>query len=940
VVGTVVGCLLLTLAAAADKSSHFVLDPAASIAGLDRQIASPQAFLGLEIGERPIRHDEVLRYFRYLADASDRADFAEYGETPAGRALATLTISEPDDLERLPAIRSQHRRIAADPRGNARLIEEVPAVVWMGYGIHGDELSSSDAAVMLAYRLIAGEDPVIREIRGNLVVVVDPMFNPDGRARALGHVEAFGRHLPALDNQDIAHRSFWPGGRGNHYLFDLNRDALFQVQEQSRHRVKAILDAGPQLLVDAHEMDWDDTYHFGLPNEPLNPHIPAQVHESWAEFARDHGAAFDAIGRSYYTRSWNEVFYPGFYEIWPTYFGATAILHEQAATSGQSIRKSNEKLLDFRTAVANHFRSSMANLVTAAENKNRLLGRWADARSDAMAGGRTGAHKSWVVLPDNRYKYAEILRILLSQHVKVDRLASPSRADDLHSYRRDAAQALVLPENSLRIEVDQERAGIVRNLFDYHVPMSKAFLSLEKTNLDLGLDSGLYDVGAWSLPLAFDASVYWSGKRLRGEWIPVGSLADVAPERAALPRGRYGFVYTDDSLHATARLLQQGVRVRLSRDHFVHDGASYPPGSFLVRDEDQHVDVLPALNGEFLAGEIELAAVDSARILDGPDFGGDEYNLLPAPRIAVLGGPGVDSTGFGEVWHLLDRVVRIPATLLDLGRLDGHDLTRYSVIVFPEIDGDRDTLLAAVKKGPLTGWIEHGGTLITLGSASLLVAEAGIVSSRPRTQVIADYPPLMIGRTAEAAMSADFVGLIALPERGEDVLRPVVSPVARRFIADSDSWFDFRDRIRTLDEWSAGVPLTDQDRIRLARGMQRYLPSGAYLRVVLKPKHFLTHAMSDDLPVLFGNVGDVLVAGDRAELVARFAGPEDLMLSGLVWPEAAGYIAGTAYLVLEPSGKGKVISFAANPLFRGYSLGTARLFMNALLLANALDCCT
>ncbi len=939
-VGGVIGCLLLGLAAAADQTSHFILDPAESNASLDKQISSPQEFLRLDIGERPIRHDEVLRYFRYLAQASNRAEFAEYGETPAGRALVRLTVSEPDHFERLPAIQSLHRQIAADPRGNARLIEDVPAVVWMGYGIHGDELSSSDAAVMLAYRLIAGEDPSIREIRRNLVVVVDPMFNPDGRARALGHVEAFRRHLPALDNQDIAHRQFWPGGRGNHYLFDLNRDALFQVQEQSRDRVKAILDADPQILVDAHEMDWDDTYHFGVPNEPLNPHIPDQVHESWAEFTEDHGAAFDAIGRSYYTRSWNEVFYPGFYEIWPTYFGATAILYEQASTSGQAIRKSNDKLLDFRTAVANHFRSSMANLITAAKNKNRLVGRWAEARSDAKAGRRTGAQKSWVVLPDNRHKYIEILRILLSQDVRVERLASSSRADGLHSYRRNEAQEMELPENSLRIEVDQERAGIVRNIFDYHVPMSKAFLTLEKTNLDLGLGSGLSDIGAWSLPLAFDAPVYWSGKRLRGEWIAVESLADVTPDRAALPSGRYGFVYTDESLHATARLLQQGVLVRLSRESFAHEGTLYPPGSFLVRNEDQHMDVLPVLNREFLAGEIGLTPVNSARILDGPDFGGDEYNLLPAPRIAILGGPGVESTGFGEVWHLLDRVVQIPATLLDLGRLDSYDLSRYSVIVFPEIDGYRETLLEEVKKGPLAKWTDHGGTLITLGSASLLVAEAGIVSSRPRTEVIADYPPLMIGRTAETAMSDDFLGLSARPRNGEDVLAPVVSPVARRFIADSDPWFDFTDRILTLSEWSADVPLADKDRIRLAKRMQSYLPSGAYLRVDLKPKHFLTYSMGGNVPVLFGNVGDVLVAGDRAELVARYAGPQDLMLSGMVWPEATGYIAGTAYLVLEPSGKGKVISFATNPLFRGYSLGTARLFMNALLLANALDCCT
>ncbi|MGH8203734.1 MAG: M14 family zinc carboxypeptidase, partial [Steroidobacteraceae bacterium] len=472
------GFLLIGLAAA--EPSHHVLDPGRSGARLDPAIASPERFLGFEVGERPIRHDELLRYFEYLAQASDRADLARYGQTPGGRDLVSLTISEPEHLRDRETIRSQRRRVAADPGADAGLTAKLPAAVWIGFGIHGDELSSSDAAVMLAYRLTAGEDPAIAGIRRNLVVTVDPMYNPDGRARALGHVGAFRRRQPALDHQDISHHPFWPGGRGNHYFFDLNRDALYQVQEQSRDRVRAILAADPQLLVDAHEMDWDDTYHFGLPNEPLNPHIPDEVHQSWAEFARDLGAAFDAIGRSWYTRSWNEVFYPGFYEIWPTYFGVTAILYEQASTFGQAVLKSNDKVLDFRTAVGNHFRSSMATLVAAAGRKSTLIERWASVQSDGKRGRSAGAQKSWVVLPDDGYKQRELLRILLAQDVGVQALTAPVRARGLHSWRQDDAEERLLPAGTLRIDVAQARARLIRNIFDFHVPMSAAFLAHEK----------------------------------------------------------------------------------------------------------------------------------------------------------------------------------------------------------------------------------------------------------------------------------------------------------------------------------------------------------------------------------------------------------------------------------------------------------------------------
>ena len=936
--GVLVGCLLSSQVTIAEQS-YYSLNPEHSDGRFDESITSPKEFFGFEVGDRPLRYDQVTRYFRYLAESSSRARFSRYGETPGGRELVNLTISEPDHLQKLAEIKSQHKQIAANPQDNAALIESLPATVWMGYGIHGDELSSSDAAVMLAYRLTAGENQVIQDIRSNLVVTVDPMYNPDGRARALGHIEAFRRNQPATDNQDIAHQQFWPGGRGNHYLFDLNRDALFQVQDQSRHRVKAILDTNPQLFVDSHEMDWDDTYHFGLPNEPLNPHIPDQVHQSWADFALDHGAAFDEIGRSYYTRSWNEVFYPGFYEIWPTYFGVTAILYELAGTSGQSILKSNGKVLSFRTAVGNHFRSSMANLITAAENKNKLVERWAQVQSDAEQGKYTGAQKSWIVLPDNSHKYREILRILLSQGIRVEILSEPIKASGLHSYWQDEGQELVVPKNSLQVDLNQAKANIVHNIFDYHVTMSEEFLTLEKNNLDLGLDSGLYDVGAWSLPLAFNASVFWSEKYLKGNWQLVDSSETDLFERTAKPAGNYGYVYTDDSLQATARLLQKGVLIRLSKEGFVHQKTSYPVGSFLVRNEDQSMDVLSALNAEFSAGEIELVPVDSARIIDGPDFGGDEYNLLSPQKIAVLGGQGIASTNFGELWHLPDQEIQIPATLLDINKLNSQDLSKYTVILFPEINGNRDNLLQMVKEGTLERWVHNGGTLITMGSSSLLMAEADIISSRARNQVLEDYPPLMIGRTAQGLLFEDFLGISTQEESENAVLAPVVSPAARRFTTDSNLWFDFTGKIETLKEWSTDTSLSDKDRMDLASSMRKYLPSGAYLRVDLKAKHFLNYAIGNKTPVLFNNVGDVLIAGSDAELVARYAGPEELMMSGLVWPEAAGYIAGTAYLVLEEMGKGKTISFATNPLFRGYSLGTTRMFMNALLLENALDCC-
>ena len=918
--------------AAADKV-HLILDPEESGAQLDARISSPAEYLGFEIGGRPVRHNEVAAYLRHLSDQSPRADFAEYGASSQGRGLFYLVISSPDNLEGLPDIQQRLDRIGDGEGHDTGLIERTPAVAWLGYGIHGDELSSSDAAVMAAYRLVAGEDEEMQQIRRNLVVYVDPMFNPDGRARAIGHADSFRRTKSSIDSQDIVHNQLWPDGRGNHYFFDLNRDALFQIQGQSRQRIRVILDANPQLYVASHETEWSDTYLFAVPAEPLNPYLPAEVHQAWADFSRDHSAAFDEIGSSYYTRAWNEVFYPGYYDILPAYFGAVPILYEQAATAGLSVRVPAGQILTFRTAVSNHFRSTMANLVTASRSKDTLLNRWANVRREAQRDvSRT---KSWIVLPDSPYKSRETLRILSSLDIRVETLIDGVTASGLHSYWDDDPFQMELPAGTLKIDLDQPMSRLIHNVFDFHVPMSVEFLAQEKRNLDLGHDTQIYDVTAWSLPLAFNANIFWTGSRVRGDWRTVEGPAMPRPPGSGDLGANYGYIYVDDSLHATARLVSRGLKIRVGKEPFVHEGVRYPAGTFLVRRHEQTSDALAELNEEFESGDVKPVAAQSARITEGgPDLGGDDFNLLERADIAILGGSGVSVTNFGAIWHLFDETIGIPVTLLNVANLDELDLSKYSVIVFPEVQDVTDAPLSEAGEQALDGWIRTGGTLIAMGKSSLLLARSELSSMHARSAVLDEYPPLMIGRPEHQTMSEDFLGLSSEAGSRSSPLQPIIGDTARHFVMDEFSRFDDTNEISTFVEWSAGLDLPDDDKIRLAAAPMRYLPHGAYLRVDLKPKHRLGYGVGDKIPALFRDE-DVLVPGESSQLIARYASPGNLMLSGLVWPEAVGYIAGTAYLIQEQKDRGRIIAFANDPVFRGYSLGTARLFLNAVLLAGA-----
>lgn len=909
-------------------------------------IPIPEKVLGFTPGERPVRHHEAMAYYEALAAASDRVTLRDYGRTSGGRRLIVLTFSAPQNLARLETIHSQLRRLGDEAPSEAaarEIISDLPATTWMGYGIHGDEISGPDAAIELAYRLAASEDESIVRLLRNLVINVDPMFNADGRERALSHTLAFGRLTANEDRQDLSHSPFWPGGRGNHYFFDLNRDAMYTVQQEARSRVAAIVDARPQFMIDAHEMESDHTFLFAVPAEPLNPHLPASVHRSWQEFAADHAAAFDRDGTSFYSRAWNEDFYPGYFDIWPAYSGAVPMIYEQGSTAGSTLELPNGSRRTYAESVEHQLRSSLANLATAANNRQALLDRWSQERRAASQGG-SSPRRAWVILPDDQYKLRQAAATLLAQGMRVELLQSATKASDLHSVWDSEGRSITLPAGTLLVRAAQPLGALAHNLFDVHVPMPADFLRRERRRLDLGGETLLYDTTAWSLPHAFGANVYWSGRVPAGEWRQVGSVSDVEPARDEFREGRYGYLYKDPSLFVTARLLQKGVKVRVARDPFTQNSVRYERGTLLVRNDDQARSVVEVLRDEQKANGAGFVALDSGRILDGPDLGDERFHLLIAPKIAVIAGAGTESLNVGAMMHLFDASIGVPFTLLDLAGLGESGLTSYNVLVLPDV-GDSDTVVALLKAGRLDAlkhWVEGGGTLIALRGGAQALATAGLTTTKLRQDVIDKYPPLVFGRSADSVMAQDFVraaGAARLDAPGdasdEGTTVPVISRAAQAFLTSTSAKpFVFPSAPPTLEQWLEGTPGAEGLKPELGRLLRRYLPRGAYLSVDLKPTHWLASGVSARLPAMFRE-SETLIADAGTEVVGRYGEPRELAMSGLVWPEAVGYIAGTAQLVREKHGAGQVILFAGDPVFRGYSLGTQRLFLNATVLGPA-----
>ena len=357
----------------------------------DPSVPTPESVLGFPMGTRPVRYEEMWRYLATLDTASPRVAVLPYAKSHEGRALIYVAIGTESRLANLEAVQEAAAKWA-DPRASlpAEPPADLPLVAWLGYAIHGDELSSTDAALQLVYQLAAGTDSVTQRIRDRVLVCIDPSQNPDGRERFLAQMQAFAGRVPNPDDQSLQHQGFWPWGRVNHYLFDLNRDWIYVVNPESQGRVRAVTGWKPQLVVDSHEMGWDDTYLFSPAREPFNPHLPALM-RPWAHvFSRDQAAAFDRRGWSYYTREWNEEFFPGYGSSWAAYHGAVGILYEQAGTDGSLVRQPDGNVLTFRDAVAHQFTSSITNLDTAARNRAVLLRDARLSRRAALDAGSRG----------------------------------------------------------------------------------------------------------------------------------------------------------------------------------------------------------------------------------------------------------------------------------------------------------------------------------------------------------------------------------------------------------------------------------------------------------------------------------------------------------------------------------------------------------------------
>lgn len=651
----------------------------------DQNIPTPEDILGHPVGKWHVSHDKLSEYMHVLAASSDRIQIENRGVTYEDRPLLLLTITSSKNQQNLEAIKSAHMQLS-EPSGELLDTNSMPVVVYQGFSIHGNEPSGSNAGLLLAYHLAASQSEEVLSLLDNTIILFDPSFNPDGLQRFSQWVNSHKAQNINPDVNDREYNEVWPGGRTNHYWFDMNRDWLPVQLNESKARIATYNDWLPNVLTDHHEMGTNESFFFqpGIQSR-VNPLTPKKNQELTAAIGKYHEEALNAIGSLYYTEEDFDDFYYGKGSTYPDVNGGIGILFEQASSRGHAQESANG-LLTFPFTIRNQLTAGLSTLKAANALKTQLLDYQREFYQSARNEGAKQKTKAFIFGNTKdisaTYRLAEVL---LRHKIDVYRVNKTL-----------TKQGKVFPqENSFIVPLTQKKQRLVKAIFNTQTRFK---------------DSLFYDVSAWTLPHAFDVnSVKVNTLNLKGK--PLEKNA--APAIKKIEKATYAYLfeghgyYTPKAIYA---ILDRGVRIKVAMKPFTLEGKKYDYGSLMIPVTNQLIDQeeLYALMQEVAkSSQIKVSSVRTG-LTKGIDLGSRNFETIKKPKVAVLVGDGVRSYDAGEIWHLMDTQYQIPVTKLDVKSMGYRNLKEYTHIVMPSYSGK----LLNDHKDQLDDWVKTGGTLI------------------------------------------------------------------------------------------------------------------------------------------------------------------------------------------------------------------------------------
>ncbi|MEL6860854.1 MAG: M14 family metallopeptidase [Pseudomonadota bacterium] len=847
------------------------------------EIPTLSEIIGHDHGDAITTSADIRTYLTALEAADPaRVQVRSYGTSWQGQDLIYAIISSPENLANLDTHQINLATLGAGDGLTDTQIADTPAVVWLSYGVHGDEVTPSDSAIFMAYHLLAAENnELVDTILDNTLVIIDPNQNPDGRERFIhGFISGLGLE-PQGDRYAVEHDQPWPRGRFNHYVFDLNRDWFALTQPETQGKVKALLDWHPVVFVDSHEMGGDQTYFFPPSADPFNPNVTSAQRSKQVQLGQNMARYFDRFGAPYFTREIFDAFYPGYGDMWPTLNGAVAMTFEQGSPRGLIFDRNDGTQLTYNEGVRNNVLSSLATLETVARNKDTYLRDYGTYRSTAISEA-TRASDRYVVmdLATARYEAETLARRLSAQGITVQRAAANTRLC-----------GKPYPAGAIVVDLAQPQGRLIRTLLEPSTALPEDWIAGQENRRDRGLNHELYDVTAWSLPLMDGVEaeqcnrVDLSGASKVSEDDPIPSLTAQGGTWGAL------VPWTDGGqAQLVIAALRAGLRGKTTDEAFTRGGREYPAGSVIFAAADNPDTMNATLRDLATAIGAELVPMADSWVEEGPNFGSASFAAMKAPRVAMAWGGGTIATSAGNTRYVLERMLGLPVAPIRVSTLSRADLSNYDVLILPDTFGDLAGEIGSA--APIQEFVREGGVLIAFSrSVNMIAGEPyGLLSTQREFAAIEEGAES--GAPDGDAGDARAPGTILQSETEYEaqIADPKSSPedvpgVLVRAIANTDHWL------------ASGYEAANV----LVTGADIYRPLNT----------------SDGVNVF------------------RFAETESLLLSGYLWEENQAQLAYKPFVMAQSHGDGLVIGFTQSPTTRAYLNGLNLLVANAVVLAPA-----
>jgi hypothetical protein len=937
-------------------------------------VPRPQTLLRFDVGAFHTNYAQMERVIEKIAQAApDRVRINDIGETNEHRTMHLVAISAPENIARLDEIKRSIARLS-DPRGLTpaeaqRLIAETPVVVWLNYTIHGNESASFETMMQVVYQLAASNEQATLDVLKNTIALVNVCANPDGHERFVTWYNSVGTGNP--EPLAAEHREPWSVyGRVNHYRFDLNRDNITASQIETRNVQRAYLEWNPQIFVDHHGQPVQ--FFFPPAAQPINPNLPSEPTARWlTAFGRANAAQFDARNWDFYVRDVFDLFYPGYWDSWPSLNGATGMTYETdgGGFKGINWRRDDDTIVTLRSGIAKHFVASLATLETAARNRAERLRDYYEFKRGAVEEGRTERMKRIVLLPGaDLPKALDLVEILLRAGIEVRVARAPFRSTSAHAYTNtNAAASRTFQSGAFVIDLAQPQKRLAKALLEPNTEQDRAFINEQLARFARNErrgsraskeDYGFYDITAWSLPLAFGLEAYWTEDTLEFENSAVrlpqpgdesrpansparsfvttaGLLGDsynvgIIGQRASIA---YIIPYNRNGAASLAyRLQREGFRIAVATRTLTAAGREWPRGTMVARVSRNPPTLHERIASLAREARAEVWPVNTGFTESGEtNIGSENVVSLKPPRIIVVADEGVSQTSYGSLWWVFDNY-GVDFTPMTIANLKRAELDRYNIIILP--DGSPGAYFAAFGKGgidTLRAWCERGGTLVLIKGAAVFGAlkDVNLTSSRLVGSEDDD-------QTSEASQLEPAPTPTPTPETpsAANAGERVAAARDRRSLGQTATE-QRREEINQTEKMEGSAPVLPPIASPSARpGQVPEAVPGAILRATVDRTTPLTYGYEEtQLSVLLDSAYFFRPSKEGTNAVV-FTGEtnQPLRLAGFVWPgNTERLLRGTAYVFEEPTGRGHVVLYAEDPNYRGIWRNTTRLFFNSFL---------